>query len=214
MGYGADGLSYCNSCIFYGLNRPCWKCQMYLPISELQPYKGQWACPYCITDMRDEDRRAERSYGQQGKELNPTYTQERCERCGTTLSVVYYYNGKRLCGTCAEQEKDKGERKGSERPPMVVYRIKEKGRASSIVSSIGQKIDQLIRRKKTDEAEKKEEKKSKKEERKNVPMSEELAKTSGIKYELATYKDLEFDKPEKAKKPKERKKKGKKKGKR
>ncbi|MEW6036185.1 MAG: hypothetical protein AB1529_06235 [Candidatus Micrarchaeota archaeon] len=107
MEYGADGLPYCSSCIFYGLNRQCWRCRMYLPASELQQYKGQWACPYCIQDMRDADRKAEEHIVEKPK-LEVLSYPETCERCGRDLKGrVYIWNDKRLCRNCVGDEQEK-----------------------------------------------------------------------------------------------------------
>ncbi len=107
MEYGVDGLPYCSSCIFYGLNRQCWRCRMYLPASELQQYRGQWACPYCIQDMRDADRKAEEHIVEKPK-LEVLSYPETCERCGRDLEGrVYIWNGKRLCKNCVADEQEK-----------------------------------------------------------------------------------------------------------
>ncbi|HIH22731.1 TPA: hypothetical protein HA238_03320 [Candidatus Micrarchaeota archaeon] len=63
--YGPDGQSYCSSCAFYGMNKPCWKCRMYLPSLELQQWRGQWTCQYCMMDLRDEERRIEKRHERQ-----------------------------------------------------------------------------------------------------------------------------------------------------
>ncbi|MEM3432077.1 MAG: hypothetical protein QXF86_03405 [Candidatus Bilamarchaeaceae archaeon] len=100
--YGADGLPYCSSCIFYGLNRQCSRCRMYLPASEMQQYKGMWVCPNCLMDMRDEDKPKEEK-----KEKLTTSTlkyQNTCERCGKEAEVFYIFNNKRLCASCYEDE--------------------------------------------------------------------------------------------------------------
>lgn len=105
MEYGADGLSYCSACIFYGLNRQCWRCMMYLPISELQQYRGQWACPYCIQDMRYEDRKKGEGPAPEKPHLDVLQYVEQCERCGRDLQGrVYIWNGKKLCKHCLGDE--------------------------------------------------------------------------------------------------------------
>ncbi|MBU0591663.1 hypothetical protein KKF81_06165 [Candidatus Micrarchaeota archaeon] len=102
--YGSDGRSYCSSCVFYGMNKPCWKCGMYVPASELQQYRGQWACPYCIQDMRDENRRAQTSVK---KTTSVRYVPEICDRCGKNLEGrVYLWNGRKLCKSCLDEEQD------------------------------------------------------------------------------------------------------------
>ena len=106
--YGTDGLAYCSSCIFYGTNKQCWKCRMYLPANELQQYKGLWVCPYCLMDMRDEVRRRDEREEKKVKVAEVVSFPEMCERCGRDLTtVVYIWNGKRLCKSCLDEEKDK-----------------------------------------------------------------------------------------------------------
>lgn len=107
--YGSDGLAYCNSCAFFGLNKQCYRCRMYLPAAELQQYRGQWMCPYCVQDMRDEDRKAEAPEPSKGKpRLDAISYTEQCERCGRDLDTrVYIWNGKRLCKPCVDDEQQK-----------------------------------------------------------------------------------------------------------
>lgn len=100
--YGSDGLAYCSSCIFYGLNKQCWKCRMYVPASELQQYRGQWACPICIQDMRYHDRK-ETEYKPTKDPLRILSYSEQCERCGRDLDTVYIWNGRKLCKPCMEE---------------------------------------------------------------------------------------------------------------
>jgi len=79
---------------------------MYLPSIELQQYRGQWACPYCIQDMRAEDRKSEeRPPDKPHLELLPI--PETCDRCGRRLEGrVYILNGRRLCKSCVDYEQD------------------------------------------------------------------------------------------------------------
>ncbi|MBD3210792.1 hypothetical protein GF318_05405 [Candidatus Micrarchaeota archaeon] len=101
--YGADGLPYCNACSFYGLNRQCWKCRMYVPASEVQQYRGQWVCPVCISQLRSEETRA-KEHKPEKHPLRPLAYPETCERCGKETEVLYYWNGKFLCRSCLEDE--------------------------------------------------------------------------------------------------------------
>ena len=120
--YGADGLPYCSSCLFYGNNRPCWRCRMYLPISELQKYKGQWYCPYCIQELRAQDRKNHTSSQKYRYAKQLTYV-EKCDRCGRDLDTVYVLNGRRLCKSCFEEEKSKWDIV-SRKPPHTLYKMK------------------------------------------------------------------------------------------
>ncbi|MEW6748795.1 MAG: hypothetical protein AB1295_03755 [Candidatus Micrarchaeota archaeon] len=106
--YGPDGLAYCSSCAFFGLNKQCWRCRMYLPAAELQQYKGQWACPYCIQDMRDADRSASEGSAPQRPRADLYILPEQCERCGRDLDHrVYIWNGRKLCKSCMDEEQQK-----------------------------------------------------------------------------------------------------------
>jgi len=105
--YGSDGQAYCSSCVFYGLNKQCGRCRMYLPATELQQYGGQWACPYCIMDMREADRRSE-AHAEARPKLEAVALPEICERCGRDLdNRVYIWNGRKLCKTCVNEEQEK-----------------------------------------------------------------------------------------------------------
>jgi len=105
MGYGSDGLPYCSSCLFYGMNKQCARCMMYLPASELQQCKGMLVCPYCLQDMRDVDRRAA---APRDKERQAVLSYpETCERCGRGLDArIYIWNGRRLCKNCLDYEQE------------------------------------------------------------------------------------------------------------
>jgi hypothetical protein len=102
--YGNDGLPYCSSCIFYGTNKQCSRCRMYLPATELQQYNGQLVCPYCLQDMRDDTRRMTERVKEKPHTEALSYV-ETCDRCGRDLKDrVYIWNKKRLCKKCLEHE--------------------------------------------------------------------------------------------------------------
>jgi hypothetical protein len=107
MEHGSDGLPYCSACIFYGMNKQCSRCRMYLPASELQQYRGQPMCPYCIQDVRDQDRKAEEYVSHENHKAEVITYVEQCERCGRDLQGrVYVWNGRKLCKSCLEDAKD------------------------------------------------------------------------------------------------------------
>jgi hypothetical protein len=88
------------------MNKQCWRCRMYLPAAELQQYRGQLTCPYCIQDLRYADAR-ENEYVQEKHKLEVIQYPEQCERCGRDLEGrVYIWNGKKLCKKCMEDEQD------------------------------------------------------------------------------------------------------------
>lgn len=143
--YGSDGQSYCSACIFYGLNKQCGKCRMYLPSSELQQYKGMWLCPYCIQDMRDEDRKsAEYKPGEYKPAKEPlkviSYT-EACERCGREVETLYSWNGRNLCARCLHDEQGKwtlvgGGPSGAPQRVIVVPAKKKPSFFESLISEL------------------------------------------------------------------------------
>ena len=129
--YGSDGLSYCDSCSFYGLNSQCQKCMMYLPRTELQQYRGQWYCPYCIMDMRDTEaklmRKEERAESARKEELTQTETlrKEYCSRCNRELFTAYFYQGRMLCESCFNDERDRGDPISPSPSPIKIVIRKE-----------------------------------------------------------------------------------------
>ncbi|VVB98262.1 Uncharacterised protein [uncultured archaeon] len=114
--------TYCESCQFYVYNDQCWRCRMYLPRVELQQWRGQTYCPYCIQDIRDEQRREseteaasargpgyaadrpgtppdEKPFGQGQK--NPDYE---CDKCKGDLDIVYVVADHKFCEVCFHQQ--------------------------------------------------------------------------------------------------------------
>jgi hypothetical protein len=125
---------------------------MYLPVSELQMYRGQLTCQYCIMDLRDEERRLEERRGIKEQEkkkeeelLEEVREGEVCERCGRLLTTVYYVHGKKLCASCFDHEKEEWKGTGPERPPLSPYRIKtQKSFLSNLVVAIEKRIGDLL----------------------------------------------------------------------
>lgn len=104
---------------------------MYLPATELQQYKGQWMCPYCLQDSRDADRRAT-EYVRKKEPTKVLSYPETCERCGRDLkSRVYIWNGRRLCRNCLGDEQEKWGIVGGGPvgpPQRISVRVMEKGK--------------------------------------------------------------------------------------
>jgi hypothetical protein len=147
MDYGSDGLMYCSSCSFYGLNKQCWKCRMYLPAAELQQYRGQWMCPYCVQDSRDKDRKAE-EYVPKKPHLDIISYPEQCDRCGRDLEgLVYIWNGRKLCKHCVQDEQEKWGLVGGG-PMSAPYRInlgpEKRRKKTSIIESIISELLHLL----------------------------------------------------------------------
>ncbi len=141
--YGSDGQAYCSACVFYGMNKQCFRCRMYLPATELQMYKGQMMCPYCIMDVRDADRRTEERVERSEKpRVEAVAYVEQCERCGRDLEGrVYVWNGRKLCKPCLEEMKETWTlESGKPSGPAQVIRVdlpeKEK-RRSALERAIG-----------------------------------------------------------------------------
>jgi hypothetical protein len=116
---------------------------MYLPASELQQYKGQWACPYCIQDMRDEDRRAT-EYRHKKEPVRALSYSETCERCGRDLkSRVYIWNNRRLCRKCLGDEQEKWGIVGGGPigpPQRISVKVMEKGKLRLMAEGIFSRI--------------------------------------------------------------------------
>ncbi len=96
--YGADGLVYCEDCAFYGMNRQCHICGIYLPYSEMRSYRGEWVCPTCMNDLSSSKRK---------KRADKFRLKEKCQRCGKKTQFFYYYKGRKLCTSCFDYEQSK-----------------------------------------------------------------------------------------------------------
>lgn len=103
--FASDGMQYCSSCLFYGNNAQCYRCRMYVPVTELQNYRGQMYCPYCIQDLRDEETNHDK-FSQEKIRIEPVAVVEKCERCGKEVrGKILIWNGKKLCSDCVEDGK-------------------------------------------------------------------------------------------------------------
>ena len=112
---------------------------MYLPASELQQYKGQWMCPYCLQDARDADRRAT-EYRHKRVPVRALSYSETCERCGRDLeSRVYIWNKRRLCRKCLGDEQEKWGIVGGGPvgpPQRVSVKMVEKGKLRLMIEDL------------------------------------------------------------------------------
>jgi hypothetical protein len=144
MEYGTDGQAYCSGCAFYGQNKQCGRCRMYLPATELQSYRGMFVCPYCIQDMRDEDRRVSERPVERPR-LEVLQYPETCERCGRDLEGrVYIWNAKKLCKSCLSDEQDTwGLARGGPMGPAQRIRVDTVHRAEK-VSFIERRIGDFL----------------------------------------------------------------------
>ena len=143
MEFGPDGLPYCSSCIFYSLNKQCYKCRMYIPVNELQQYLSFWMCPYCIQDMRDEERKHNEPKNEK-LHMDALAYPEKCSRCNGDLNLgVYYWNGKHLCKKCMEDGQKEwefisgGPSKGGQIIPQTqVIAMREVQKKESLLSNV------------------------------------------------------------------------------
>jgi len=85
-------------------------------------YAGQWYCPYCIMDLREQHQpKIEKEKPLQDQSV----TKERCDRCGRSVeTVIYYFQGKKLCEVCLNQEK--GDNFGPVSPPAMRIKLNPK----------------------------------------------------------------------------------------
>ncbi len=115
--YGTNGMPYCNACIFYGTNKRCSKCSMYLPEAEMQNYAGQLYCQYCLMDIRDEQKHQTEDRHEQMHVRKDT-----CENCGSTSAENFFSVGGRvLCTNCAKDYYDGAIARGEE--PILPMRM-------------------------------------------------------------------------------------------
>lgn len=122
---------------------PCQRCGMYLPRHELQMWNSRLYCNYCIMDLRDEERRLERSAVREERvppqpapprerePLSPYGYGGQCDRCGRQTDTLYEYGGRRLCSTCLAEEGGKPPSSGSQTLGMMVSALREFGEKSS-----------------------------------------------------------------------------------
>ena len=183
---------------------------MYVPASELQQYKGQWMCPYCLQDSRDEDQKVMKN----SDHIYSAITlQEKCERCGRTLSVVYYYSGRRLCETCFEEAKNQWGDVGGERPPMSMLRVSSgQGQRSAMMGFFHALFSEILIRIGLKQREKEKEKQLhgeivaiRKKIRKFVPLAKPMGETAMGGQEKPIEKEAETKKKKSKKKKKQTK---------
>ena len=126
---------------------------MYLPASELQQYKGFWVCPYCIMELRDEDRimqKPPKQYKKPDYPISPIVYTEKCERCGREAEYFYIWNGRRLCKSCLDEEQKKWGMVGGgpgAAPQRLTYG-KDEGILGSIINRFLERIG--LRKRKTE----------------------------------------------------------------
>jgi len=162
---------------------------MYLPASELQQFKGFWVCPYCIMELRDEDRRMEKP--PKKYPVQPLVISEVCERCGKRAEIFYIWNGRRLCKSCLDEEQKKWGLSGGG-PGAAPYRVSYGEKEGILAAAIGKLLEKIGLKKKEKKSEivaasreRVEEEKPKKKTVSSVvafqrgrPMSEEIEKES------------------------------------
>ena len=140
--FAPDGFAYCDECVFFGMNKQCAKCRMYVPFQELQQYKSGWYCPYCIMDMRAEDNKFEKTGLKNGSEkpiVAVIEKAEHCERCDKVLERRFYLlNGIKMCKSCMEIERPKIKGFDKMEAQKLIFRAPEK--KASVVNSILEKI--------------------------------------------------------------------------
>jgi hypothetical protein len=112
---------------------------MYVPASELQQYRGQFACPYCVQDLRDADRKSEERVPEK-PHLEAVSLPEQCERCGRDLEGrVYILNDRKLCRSCVNDEQEKWGLVGGG-PMAAPYKItlepEKKRRKTSLIEAV------------------------------------------------------------------------------
>ncbi len=134
--------TYCDSCSFYVNNDQCWRCRMYLPKVELQQWRGQSFCPYCIQDIREDELKAEERRNARSRIPGPTSEGGRtpdeapfgsgvknpdyeCDKCKNDLDIVYIVADHKFCEICFQQQIKTWKDAGIKTPPYMKFRAKE-----------------------------------------------------------------------------------------
>jgi len=95
---GRPGFDICPDCQFKEMNQQCWRCRMYIPLAEMQQWRGQWICPNCRMELREEEERSHTK--ETGERLG------QCERCGRRAGILYRWKGRLLCEICLDKDED------------------------------------------------------------------------------------------------------------
>jgi len=106
---GREGYAdICSECMFREQNQQCWRCRIYIPMAEMQQWRGQWICPNCRMDLeRDEEETRKEKKGIKVEEEAAAELYEKkgkCDRCGRDTIILYRFNGRNLCWYCLEKE--------------------------------------------------------------------------------------------------------------
>ena len=132
--------TYCESCSFYELNAQCWRCRMYLPTVELQQWRGQLYCPYCIMDIRDGEKGEEEEQGTKSRDsakqdifspdddakpFGVRAIERVCDRCKEDLDIVYVFEESKFCEACFHQKKKEWKTGNVQVPPFLKFKVKE-----------------------------------------------------------------------------------------
>lgn len=132
---------------------------MYLPRVELQQWRGQTYCPYCIMDIREEEKQREESQGEAARrahgegggpptppdetpfgtgQKNPDYE---CDRCRGDLDIVYVVADHKFCELCFNQQLRNWKRDGIDPPPHMKFRAKNNpGLFAKLIAFLKHKI--------------------------------------------------------------------------
>ncbi len=104
---GREGYAdICSECMFREQNQQCWRCRIYIPMAEMQQWRGQWICPNCRMDLEREEGGAPGGRGKPEEEAAAELHEKkgRCDRCGRETIILYKFNGRNLCWYCLEKE--------------------------------------------------------------------------------------------------------------
>ncbi len=146
--------TYCDTCQFYVYNDQCWRCRMYLPRVELQQWRGQVYCPYCIMDIREDEKNVEEAKGERSRaeeggvppdqqppgvgQKNPDYE---CDKCKGDLDIAYIVADHKFCELCFQQQVRSWKDDNIQPPPYMKFRVKEgAGLFSRLLNFLKRKI--------------------------------------------------------------------------
>ncbi|MEW6529169.1 MAG: hypothetical protein AB1391_04725 [Candidatus Micrarchaeota archaeon] len=136
---------------------------MYLPKAELQQWCGQTYCPYCIQDIRDDeknlqakqDARIPKTSGippdESGFEIGQKIGQKNqdyfCDQCQSNLDIVYVVADHKFCELCFQQQRKEWSERGIDAPPYMKFKVKESpGLLMRLIEFLKRKISEEWRR--------------------------------------------------------------------
>lgn len=151
---------------------------MYLPRVELQQWRGQVYCPYCIMDIRTEEKADEEIISEHARKKlekpdedippddyapgvgikeNEKSSEEKtriyeCDKCKSGLDIVYVVSDHQFCEYCFRQQVKQWKDNDIQPPPYLKFKIRESpGLFSRFIDFLKRKITEEWERRNKDE---------------------------------------------------------------